>query len=71
MALQAGSLRWAVYSNQSKMADGNPFPFPVHEAGSGFGFRLWGFRHFKGSRLGFAWRSKAEIFGVGEGWWRN
>jgi len=22
---------WAVYSNQSKMANGDPFPFPVHE----------------------------------------
>eukprot|EP00913_Durusdinium_trenchii_P016821 g15811.t1 len=22
---------WAVYSNQSMMSDGNPFPFPVHE----------------------------------------
>ena len=27
-----GQARWAVYSNQSMMADGSPFPFPVHEA---------------------------------------
>eukprot|EP00440_Ansanella_granifera_P033396 gb/GFBE01036238.1/.p1 GENE.gb/GFBE01036238.1/~~gb/GFBE01036238.1/.p1 ORF type:complete len:636 (+),score=158.82 gb/GFBE01036238.1/:1-1908(+) len=25
---------WAVYSNQSKMANGDPFPFPVHEVKS-------------------------------------
>lgn len=32
--------RWAVYSNQSMMADGSPFPFPVHEA-SRCRFVLW------------------------------
>ena len=32
---QLNEPRWAVYSNQSKMADGNPFPFPVHEATGG------------------------------------
>ena len=36
--------RWAVYSNQSKMANGDPFPFPVHEVGcdKGFVYRVWG-----------------------------